>query len=166
MPRALICNRPHMRATPGRTIRPTGKAPACKLSSIHEPITYRAVPLGTVQDSLHGASGIWRGERGSWRGLSCIRCTTSVETRIRTSPPGLPSPFFPWLSLSLSSIRCLDISARSNPPTRPRPYRSSIFPPSLPFLLALTLGFSRFFYSSPSFDRHLFGSIGRNLFPR
>lgn len=65
MPRALICNRPHMRATPGRTIRPTGKAPACKLSSIHEPITYRAVPLGTVQDSLHGASGIWRGERGS-----------------------------------------------------------------------------------------------------
>lgn len=86
MPRALICNRPHMRATPGRTIRPTGKAPACKLSSIHEPITYRAVPLGTVQDSLHGASSIWRGERGSWRGLSCIRCTTSVETRIRTSP--------------------------------------------------------------------------------
>lgn len=129
MPRALICNRPHMRATPGRTIRPTGKAPACKLSSIHEPITYRAVPLGTVQDSLHGASGIWRGERVVTRPIlhQMYHQCGNTDTYLSSCLP----PLLLWLSpLSGVSIYRHGVI---HPPVRDLTGAQS--PPSLPFLL-------------------------------
>jgi len=135
----------------------TGKAPPCKLFEVLGRITYRAVPLDTVRDSLHGASA-YTARRA--------RVVTRRILHRMYHQCGNTDTYFSSLSprsAALLFTSCLGVSARSNPPTRPRPYRCSILLRFLPLHLIIVHNLSllplRESHFSP-FDDHLFA---RNL---
>lgn len=132
----------------------TGKAPPCKLFGVLGRITYRAMPLDTVRDSLHGASAY------------TARVVTHRILHRMYHQCGNTDTYFSSLSLCpprsaalLSTSPCPGMEQSTHPSATLPVLNPPPSPPSHPRSQPPPANESHF---SPSFDGHLFARI-RNL---